>query len=34
MQRKIAIWILGAFKTSPTNSLEAIAGLIPIKFHL
>ena len=34
MQRRAAIWILGAFRTSPTNSLEAIASLIPIKFHL
>jgi len=34
MQRRAAIWILGAFKTSSTDSLEAITGLIPIKFHL
>ena len=34
MQRRAAIWILGAFKMSPTEGLEAIAGLIPIKFHL
>ena len=34
MQRRAAIWILGAFKTLPTDGLEAIAGLIPIKFHL
>jgi len=34
MQRRAAIWILGTFKTSPADSLEAIAGLIPIKFHL
>jgi len=34
MQRKAAIWILGAFKTSPTEGIEAIAGIIPIKFHL
>ena len=34
MQRRAAIWILGAFRTSPTDSLEAIASLIPIKFHL
>ena len=25
---------LGAFRTSPTNGLKAIAGLIPIKLHL
>ena len=34
MQRRATIWILGAFKTLPTDSLEAIARLIPIKFHL
>ena len=34
MQRRTAIWILGAFKTSPTEGIEAIAGLTPIKFHL
>ena len=34
MQRRAAIWILGAFKTSPTEGIEAITGLIPIKFHL
>jgi len=34
LQRRAAIWILGAFKTSPMEELEAIAGLIPIKFHL
>jgi len=34
MQRKAAIWILGAFKTSPSEGIEAIAGIIPIKFHL
>ena len=34
MQRKAAIWILGAFKTLPTEGIEAIAGIIPIKFHL
>jgi len=34
MQRRAAIWILGAFKTSPTEGIEAIAGIIPIKFHL
>jgi len=34
MQRRATIWILGAFRISPTDSLEAIAGLIPIKFHL
>jgi len=34
MQRRAAIWILGAFKISPTEGLEAIVGLIPIKLHL
>ena len=34
MQRRAVIWILGAFKTSPLEGIEALAGLIPIKFHL
>jgi len=34
MQRRAAIWILEAFKTSPTEGIEALAGLIPIRFHL
>ena len=34
MQRRAAIWILGAFKTSPSMGIEAITGIIPIKFHL
>ena len=34
MQRRAIIWVLGAFKTSPTEGIEAIAGIIPIKFHL
>ena len=34
MQRRAAIWILGAFKMSPMEGLEAIAGLIPIKSYL
>ena len=34
MQRRAAIWILRAFKTSLSFSIEAIAGLIPIKLHL
>jgi len=34
MQRRAAIWILRAFKTSPTKGVEAIMGLIPIKAHL
>ena len=34
MQRRAAIWILGAFKTSLLEGIEAIAGIIPIRFHL
>jgi len=34
MQRQAMIWILGAFKTFPSFSVEAIADLIPIKLHL
>ena len=34
IQRRATIWILGAFKTLPTEGLKAIAGLIPIKLHL
>jgi len=34
MQRRAAIWILGAFKTSPLEGIEAIAGIIPIKYHI
>ena len=34
MQRRAAIWILGAFKTSPIEGIEALADLIPIRFHL
>ena len=34
MQRRAAIWILGAFKTLPLEGIKAIAGIIPIKFHL
>ena len=34
MQRRVAIWILGIFKTFPTKGIKAIAGIILIKFHL
>ena len=34
MQRRAAIWILGAFKTSLLEGIEAITGIIPIRFHL
>ena len=34
MQRRAAIWILGAFKMSSLSSIKAIVGLIPINLHL
>ncbi|KAF5347025.1 hypothetical protein D9756_011012 [Leucocoprinus leucothites] len=34
MQRHAAIWITGAFRTSPSGGVESIAGLIPIHLHL
>jgi len=34
MQRRATIWIIGAFKTSPLKGIEAIVGIIPIRFHL
>jgi len=34
MQRRAATWILGAFKTSLTEGIEALAELIPIKLHV
>jgi len=34
MQCKAALWITGAFRTSPTGGTEALAGLIPIYLHL
>ena len=34
MQRRTAIWILGAFKMFPSYGIEAIVGLIPINLHL
>jgi len=34
MQRRMAIWILEALKTSPLYGIEAIAELIPIKLYL
>ena len=34
MQRRAAIWITGAFKTSPLEGIEAITGIMPIHFHL
>jgi len=34
IQRKAAIWILVAFKMSPSEEIKAIVGIISIKFHL
>jgi len=34
MQRKAALWITGTFRTSPSDSIKAIAGLIPITLHM
>ncbi|CAA7270904.1 unnamed protein product [Cyclocybe aegerita] len=34
MQRKAALWITGAFCTSPTGGLETLAGLIPVHLML
>ena len=34
MQRRAAIWILGAFKIFPSFGIKAITGLIPINLHL
>ena len=34
MQRKAALWISGAFSTTPGGAVEAIAGLLPVPFLL
>src|SRR6188768_2466855 len=34
MQHQAALWITGAFKTSPTGAIEAIAGLTPMHILL
>jgi len=34
LQRRAALWILGAFKTFLLLGIEAIAGLLPINLHL
>ena len=34
IQRRATIWILGAFKTLPLEGIEAITGIIPMKFYL
>jgi len=33
MQRKAALWILGAFYTFSTGGIEALVGLIPIHLN-
>ena len=34
IQRRAVIWILEAFKTSSSEGIKALAGIIPIKFYL
>jgi hypothetical protein len=34
MQHRVALWIPGAFSTSPVSGVGALAGLIPINLHL
>ena len=34
MQQRVALWISGAFRISPTLEIEAISRLIPIHLHL
>ena len=34
MQRRATIWILGAFKTSSLEGIEAITSIIPMRFHI
>ncbi|CAA7267360.1 unnamed protein product [Cyclocybe aegerita] len=34
MQQKAALWITGAFRTSPTGGLEALAGIISVHLML
>jgi len=34
IQRQAAIWILGAFKSTPTEAVESLAGLIPIYLQI
>jgi len=34
MQQRAALWITGAFQTSPSKGIEAIVGLIPITLYL
>jgi hypothetical protein len=34
VQRQAAVWITGAFRTSPTGGTKTIAGLIPLHLHI
>ena len=34
IQRQAAIWITGAFRTSPSGAVESLAGLMPVHLHL
>jgi len=34
IQHKADLWITGTFQTSPSDGIEAIAGLIPITLHM
>ena len=34
IQRQAAVWILGAFKSTPTGAVESLAGLIPIHLQI
>ena len=34
MQCRATVWITGVFCTSPTEGIEALAGLVPIALHL
>jgi len=34
IQQRAALWIMGAFRTSSSEGIKAIAGLIPITLHL
>jgi len=34
MQQRAALWITGAFRTSPSEGVKAITGLVPINLHL
>ena len=34
IQRRVALWIVGSFKTAPSMGIKAITGLTPINLHL